>query len=166
MNTPESRKGLSPVVLVLIVLAAAGVVMVAIVGLLAAIAVPNFLNAQVRAKIARTQAEVRMISIGLESYRIDNGVYPPSLNNLTTPIAYLSQVPSDPFLEESERYGYRVGTATYEYLVLSVGPDEKADSPSDLTAEGVEKMLIYYDSSNGIKSRGDVIQPGPERQPN
>ncbi|MBN2326136.1 MAG: prepilin-type N-terminal cleavage/methylation domain-containing protein, partial [Candidatus Omnitrophica bacterium] len=32
-------------------------IVVAIIGILAAIAVPNFLNAQIRAKISRTQAD-------------------------------------------------------------------------------------------------------------
>ncbi len=162
MNAPESRKGLSPVMLVLIVLAVVGVGMVFIIGMLAAIAVPNFLNAQDRAKVSRAQSEMRSIMNGLESYKIDNAVYPPSLNNLTTPIAYLRSVPADPFLEkDGQHYGYRSGTATYGYMIFSVGPDETLDAPSDLTAEGAEKALIYYDSSNGIRSRGDVILTGP-----
>ncbi len=36
-------------------------IVVAIIGILAAIAVPNFLNAQVRAKLSRTKADLRML---------------------------------------------------------------------------------------------------------
>ena len=36
-------------------------IVVAIIGILAAIAVPNFLNAQVRAKAARTFSDLRML---------------------------------------------------------------------------------------------------------
>ncbi len=52
-------------------------IVVAIIGILAAIAVPNFLNAQVRAKIAKAESEMHSIITALESYRIDNNIYPP-----------------------------------------------------------------------------------------
>ena len=52
-------------------------IVVAIIGILAAIAVPNFLNAQVRAKVANTQADQRSLATAIESYRLDNNMYPP-----------------------------------------------------------------------------------------
>ncbi len=77
-------------------------IVVAIIGILAAIAVPNFLNAQIRAKVARVEAELRTCSTALESYRLDQNYYPYYLNSkdlepaphflpvrLTTPIAYM-----------------------------------------------------------------------------
>lgn len=52
-------------------------IVVAIIGILAAIAVPNFMNAQVRAKVARVQSEHKSIQTALESFFIDNNGYPP-----------------------------------------------------------------------------------------
>ncbi len=52
-------------------------IVVAIIGILAAIAVPNFLNAQVRAKVARAESEMRNLQNALESFFIDNNSYPP-----------------------------------------------------------------------------------------
>jgi type II secretion system protein G len=92
-------------------------IVVAIIGILAAIAVPNFLNAQVRAKIAAAEADMRNIGTGIETYRLDNGKPPRTttegcykgacegpqmsryerLTKLTTPIAYMSSVPEDKF---------------------------------------------------------------------
>ncbi len=46
-------------------------IVVAIIGILAAIAVPNFLNAQVRAKIARSQGDMRSLGNAIEAFRID-----------------------------------------------------------------------------------------------
>ena len=49
-------------------------IVVAIIGILAAIAVPNFLNAQMRAKIARTQADMRATSTASQMLKFDKGV--------------------------------------------------------------------------------------------
>ncbi len=90
-------------------------IVVAIIAILAAIAVPNFLEAQTRARVSRTQNDLRTIDLAMESYRIDNNGYPAAhaarVNNLlpsstvvqtdkrllTTPIAYLDSVPPDIF---------------------------------------------------------------------
>lgn len=90
-------------------------IVVAIIGILAAIAVPNFLHAQTRSKIAAAQANIAAVCSALESYRIDRAGLPPSRYyclasgertmlkyfetpwELTTPIAYLSTRPLDPF---------------------------------------------------------------------
>ena len=51
-------------------------IVVAIIGILAAIAVPNFLNAQIRAKIARNQADMKSISTAVTTLYVDKGIYP------------------------------------------------------------------------------------------
>ncbi len=91
-------------------------IVVAIIGILAAIAVPNFLNAQVRAKVARVQSDLKALSLALESYRLDRGAYPWPIHNgmymntynivancieLTTPVSYISSVSmEDPFIPQ------------------------------------------------------------------
>ena len=92
-------------------------IVVAIIAILAAIAVPNFLEAQVRAKIARTLADCRTVGLAVQAYRIDHNKYPipmcyyynprPSsvyttavlgATELSTPIAYISTTAFiDPF---------------------------------------------------------------------
>ena len=88
-------------------------IVVAIIAILAAIAVPNFLEAQTRAKVGRVRADMRSIATALESYRVDNNFYPPTPfvqggdvgmlrvlpNFLSTPISYLSTAGlEDPFI--------------------------------------------------------------------
>jgi len=51
-------------------------IVVAIIGILAAIAIPNFLHAQVRAKVARVQSDLRVFKLGLEQYKTDTNWYP------------------------------------------------------------------------------------------
>ena len=89
-------------------------IVVAIIGILAAIAVPNFTAAQVRAKVARAQADMKSLSTALEAYRVYANTYPPDgddfpqfnpmdfdtearLRPLTTPISYIVNLPNDPF---------------------------------------------------------------------
>lgn len=85
-------------------------IVVAIIGILAAIAVPNFLNAMIRAKIARVRADMKAVQTALESYKLDNNTYLPHhahpagqawninlYHFLTTPIAYLPAPAEDDF---------------------------------------------------------------------
>lgn len=50
-------------------------IVVAIIAILAAIAVPNFLEAQVRAKVARVKNDLRALNTGIETYRVDHNDY-------------------------------------------------------------------------------------------
>lgn len=91
-------------------------IVVAIIAILAAIAVPNFLEAQTRSKIARVNSDMRTIATAIESYTVDNqrapigwtegvsrGFWPDddlktaAFRLLTTPLPYLTDIPLDPF---------------------------------------------------------------------
>ncbi|NQU42004.1 prepilin-type N-terminal cleavage/methylation domain-containing protein, partial [bacterium] len=93
-------------------------IVVAIIAILAAIAVPNFLEAQVRAKVSRAKTDMRTIATAVETYAVDCNEIPPDADDtadfngmfgsipwaqkewyrlLTTPIAYLDTLPMDPF---------------------------------------------------------------------
>lgn len=51
-------------------------IVVAIIAILAAIAVPNFLEAQVRAKVARAKSDLRSLSTAAEAYAVDHNQFP------------------------------------------------------------------------------------------
>lgn len=86
-------------------------IVVAIIAILAAIAVPNFLEAQVRAKVTRCKNDMRSLATAMEAYRIDNSKYPPDVfagfvgmtggqlvpYRLSTPIAYITSIPKNVF---------------------------------------------------------------------
>ena len=97
-------------------------IVVAIIAVLAAIAVPNFLEAQTRAKVSRSKSDMRSMDAALEAYCVDHDQYPPygriapddsvqypaRVNNMydkmcfigpqiTTPIAYVTSWALDPF---------------------------------------------------------------------
>jgi prepilin-type N-terminal cleavage/methylation domain-containing protein len=56
-------------------------IVVAIIAILAAIAVPNFLEAQTRSKVARVKADLRTLAVGIEAYRVDSNSYPEGSDN-------------------------------------------------------------------------------------
>ena len=80
-------------------------IVVAIIAILAAIAIPNFLAAQTRSKVSRTKADMRTYNTAIEAYFVDNNAYPlvevdPGYTlsrGITTPIAYVSSRTKDPF---------------------------------------------------------------------
>ena len=53
-------------------------IVVAIIAILAAIAVSNFLEAQTRAKVSRVKNDFRALGVGIEAYAVDYSKYPPS----------------------------------------------------------------------------------------
>ncbi len=84
-------------------------IVVAIIGILAAIAIPNFLQAQVRAKVATAQTDMRTLGLALEQYYVDQNGYPYDWDSagwpwyitdvITTPIEYVTGAAAltDPF---------------------------------------------------------------------
>lgn len=87
-------------------------VVVAIIAILAAVAVPNFLEAQIRARVARTKSDFRTLATVVGCYTVDWNVPPVNLtvrpnttdvislsvgpvwefNSLTTPVAYITSI--------------------------------------------------------------------------
>lgn len=111
-------------------------IVVAIIGILAAIAVPNFMNAQIRAKIARAQSDQQAMGTALESYRLDQNGYPLGgatratfgLNKLTAPVAYMSTIPTDAFEFKVQSlasgYGWFPDVIPYYVYLYAKGGDE------------------------------------------
>jgi len=157
-------------------------IVVAIIAILAAIAVPNFLEAQARAKVSRVQAEMHSHATALESYRVDNNRYPfpddvqggmlTSSDGartffetkfpiaVTTPIAYLTHLADDVYRnldEKSETYlKYHYATRHYsENFSLEAGTGE-FDALAFAMLGGVNKGLSYYFLSHGPDSDHDA----------
>lgn len=86
-------------------------IVVAIIGILAAIAVPNFINARTRAMVSRCYADIKTLGDAYEMYRIDHNAYPNGNEmwytnqmypRLTTPVSYINSIPLDPFVIKDE----------------------------------------------------------------
>jgi len=178
-------------------------IVVAIIGILAAIAVPNFMNARLRAKIARVHSDQKSFADSLEMYYLDNAAYPWTDANpwgstpidnrwiaLTTPMAYMNGLPYDPFgdLDRTSiskdcpvyvtydswiarptdpHFGFLQTVAGYlgsnplqlRYAFVSQGPDLKVWACG--SSQGIPDGHMFYDSSNGLVSVGDILRAGP-----
>ncbi len=173
-------------------------IVVAIIAILAAIAIPNFLQAQTRAKISRVQSDMRSVATALESYYIDHNLYPYPVeeeeghdhghdhdhpewegllpHSLTTPLAYMSSLPTDVFAPDRHQFHYL--TVQYQrnlgypnlmyevaehvlgrsftevqYTMFSHGPD--MDHPEEVFES------VQYDPTNGTISAGSIWYFGP-----
>ena len=81
---------------------------VAIIAILAAIAVPNYLEAQTRSKVSRAKSDLSTVRLALEAYAVNHNSYPHVVSSvwhsslldipmITTPVAFLQSLLSDPF---------------------------------------------------------------------
>lgn len=107
-------------------------IVIAIILILIAIALPNFLEAQIRAKVTKALGDMRSMSTALHSYYLDFAIFPPdhdpddlsqrSLFQLTTPIAYMGLIPEDPFSPPGtgmsvDEIGWEMGSTASELRI-------------------------------------------------
>jgi prepilin-type N-terminal cleavage/methylation domain-containing protein len=130
---------------------------VAILSLLTSAALPNFLESQVRAKLARARSDLRTIAGALETYRLDMNAYPPVNDNgttkylwhLSTPVAYLTCAKfKDPFTPN--KYVSITQQPTYLYH----GFNERGVLNAD--ANTGELMGVYTTPFLGYRAPGDL----------
>ena len=175
-------------------------IVVAIIGILAAIAIPNFLEAQTRSKIAKTKADIRNADLALSAYQVDNDNYPPMCDYpctwligagfharlpsyLTTPVSYITDLSTDPFIEKDDSLAFTGAEWRYVYwnyaqytsaenvgsypstpdqmkvvgywLMYGYGPDRDWLNGA---SGGTCNVWINYDPSNGTVSYGNVFR--------
>lgn len=167
-------------------------IVVAIIAILAAIAVPNFLEAQVRAKHAKVTSDMRSLATAIEAYRLDNNHYPyffmyrwdyppeqqppqseygtleeniGELSVITTPVAYITAIPDDPFghkgIPQALPYDYTSFEA-FAKVNFTMG-DSAWNARWTLRSRGpsrVMESMVIYDSSNGSVSPGTISFSG------
>lgn len=175
-------------------------IVVAIIAILAAIAVPNFLEAQTRAKVSRVKSDLRTMATAMEAYYIDNNSYTKDNEGamdvtqtaitydqrangaieLTTPIAYISSIMSDPFAPKdnsvgaSQTYGYRIGSGDWSYPPGTMPKDEQ-DAIATFAQKGqVSAWVSFSPGPDEVRNRNsykcfpwkpvgtkDAAKPGP-----
>ncbi len=176
-------------------------IVIAIILILIAIALPNFLEAQLRARVTRVEGEFHGLATAIEAYKSDYFQYPPASNildpsrrsriqviqrfvRLTTPVAYMTLIPTDPFFDQDlplstvgSIWGGKVynyferdfsalstppwGPDAYErsalWFIHSLGPDLEYNA----NTIGAFYHITPYSPTNGTRSLGDLVRFGP-----
>jgi len=143
-------------------------IVIAIIGILAAIAIPNLLNALQRGKQKRTMADIRNLAIAVESYQVDFNSYPAAASG-TCPPAYYNRQGSVGFLDISSfknltptyisqppvtdgwshHLQYFLGSSGSDYGIFCLGRDGTPDPVSTVcgTTTNFNADILYFDGT-------------------
>jgi type II secretory pathway pseudopilin PulG len=121
-------KGGTNAALIIAVVVVVGFIVIAIVGIIAAIAIPNLITAQQRSKQHRTMADVRSLATALEAYATDNNKYPDvsSVADLGATLVpkYIKVVPTRDGWGHALRYQCaKERSVCTHYIIASAGKD-------------------------------------------
>jgi len=98
-------------------------IVVAIIGILAAIAIPLYANVQARARIAKAQADVRTLAGAVSSYQAHVGSLPASLAVLSVTASNAQAQTAGPFMPSTVAgpAGWAQSAAGYSYATAADG---------------------------------------------
>ena len=132
-------------------------IVIAIIGILAAIAIPNLLNAVQRGKQKRTMSDMRALATAVEAYAVDNNEYPQaacatglwstadqtlatnSFSNLSP--TYISQAPRIDGWGQFLRYGS--DTPGNNYAIRASGRDKSFGTVDCGTTTNFNDDIVY-----------------------
>ena len=152
-------------------------IVVAIIGILAAIAVPNFMNARVRAKVSKAVSEEKTLAEACFMYAMDNNLnvkhsdYSDAHNGLTTPVSYIASPGWDTFKTTPQDKQMHGGLVHIEPFIWSAGAAQQIPGVGNFTETSAALLMGYgpahgygppYDSSNGILSVGGIYRLIPK----
>ena len=154
-------------------------IVVAIIAILAAIAVPNFLEAQIRAKCARVVSDMRTVATAIEAYFVDVNDYPRNFEkrnwtlppDLTTPVAFLSTIELlDPFAvyatQKDEQGREIIGLPYYSYHRV-LRHEDLLNLPIDHRSpnEATDGLLSIGCNPGALRKYGQwrMLSLGPDR---
>jgi general secretion pathway protein G len=125
-------------------------IVIAIIGILASIAVPAMQNAPIKAREAVIKADLYQMRSCIDQYLADKGVYPESLEALAES-GYLRSIPADPF----------TGLTEGAWRELSAEPadlEELEPIDEDLMPEGGFGIIdVKYADESRVALDGSLI---------
>ena len=124
------------------------IIVVAIIGILAAVALPSMRNAPIRAREAVIRADLYQMRSSIDQHLADKGFYPESLQGLVD-AGYLRFVPIDPFS----------GTAdgAWEELYADATEVEELEPFEDQEGSGLQLIDVRYANTDKVALDGTLI---------
>ena len=111
-------------------------IVVAIIGILAAIAIPLYANVQQRARIAKAQADARALTSAASIYGAHMGLVPTALTQLTSAVTNAQNQVAGPFMASVpagpsgwSTYGYTADTSTGVFTIQANGDNTTVTIP-------------------------------------
>jgi general secretion pathway protein G len=141
-------------------------VVVAIVALLAAIIIPNYVHARAQASVSQSEANIKQIATSLELYYADNQAYPATGGGTVTPALfggavnpYLTATPTNALGRKEYAYANvpAAGGKPDSYTVTDAGPYDPTTLSSLPHGPGKGALCgttgcthLVYDPQDGI----------------
>jgi general secretion pathway protein G len=132
-------------------------IVVAIIGIIAAIAIPNLLQAMDRAKQKKTMADIKNLSTAIESYSVDVNYYPISTSmaaiatlgatNMGIEPVYIKSAPTRDGWAGQLLYGSDAAGTGSDYTITSFGKDRKVSASSAGVTNDFDCDIIYQNGS-------------------
>jgi type IV pilus assembly protein PilA len=111
-------------------------IVVAIIGILAAIAIPLYANVQQRARIAKAQADARALTSAASIYGAHMGLVPTALTQLTSAVTNSQNQVAGPFMAATvaqpagwSAYSYTADTTTGVFTISATGDNATVRVP-------------------------------------
>lgn len=109
-------------------------IVIAIIGIVAAIAIPNLLSALQKGKLKATMGDIRSVGVAVESYITDNSMAPGAgvltlvgdLNPYLSPF-HCKILPQKDGWNESFRYQSGIAGSREAYSIISYGKNRQSD---------------------------------------
>ena len=134
----------SQMAMVITVVIGVGFVAIPIAGIIAAIAIPNLLNAVDRGKQKRTMADTKSIATAVEAFRVDHNAYPvaDTVEELAAQLSpYLKNVPK----VDGWSHPFQVASRADGYLIYSFGKDGQGSNCDDGQTQSFNEEICYAD---------------------
>ena len=152
IRSRSSRDGFSLIELLIVV---------AIIGLVTAIAVPNLINAIQRSRQSRTVGDARLLGEAMEMYQQDHSYYPIAVGNNDVEVVrpHLGSYVGNFNAEDGWRRAFRYSCDGTHYTIISYGGNGVADTPytsgptQSFDADVVFSDGLFLQWPQGIQSK-------------